>query len=147
MKRILLMIVLIIGLASQLAAQNLSNDYIVVDQSAPNLERLKTQYAGQPKVYFNDSAKPAPYIISMMLHSNNAVDLHLFVETQPGSLNFKSGKITSENAGGFAQFFKDWKSGVSGKVVIHSADIFTTVAGQSLKAKLTELTGLDFITP
>jgi hypothetical protein len=147
MKRILLIIVLIIGLASLLAAQNLSDDYIVVDQSAPNLEQLKTQYTGQAKVYFNDSAKPAPYIITMMLYSNPAVDLHLFVATQPGSLNFNSVKITSENASGFSQYFKDWKSRVRGKVVIHSNDVFTSAAGIALKSKLTELTGLDFITP
>jgi hypothetical protein len=147
MKRTLLISAIAIGIASRLVAQNLGNDYIVVDQSAPNLEQLKTQYIGQAKVYFNDSAKPAPYIITMMLYSNTAVDLHLFVATQPGSINFSSVKITSGNAGEFAQYFKDWKSRVSGKVIIHSTDVFTTAAGLSLKTKLTELTGLDFITP
>jgi hypothetical protein len=147
MKRTLLIIVIAILIASRLVAQNPGNDYLVVDQSAPNLEQLKTQYIGQAKVYFNDSTKPAPYIITMMLYGTNAVDLHLFVATQPGSINFSSVKITSENAGEFAQFFKDWKSRVSGKVVIHSSDVFTSAAGLSLKSKLTELTGLDFITP
>lgn len=147
MKRYLLILALALGLGTQLRAQNLSNDFVVVDQSAPDLAQLKTQYSGQAKVYFNDNAKPAPYIIGMMLNNNAAVDLHLFVATGPGALKFSSVTITADNASGFTQFFKEWKSKISGKVVIHSTDVFTSSAGKALQTKLEELTGLDFTTP
>jgi hypothetical protein len=147
MKKILLILVLALGLETVLQAQDLSKDYVVVDQSAPELGQIKTQYFGQVKVYFNDNAKPAPYIIMMMLYNNTAVDLHLFVATQPGELEFNSVTITAGNAGGFTQFFKEWKSRVSGKVVIHSTNVFSTPAGKALENQLEALTGLDFITP
>jgi hypothetical protein len=147
MKKILFVIVLASGLATQLLSQNLSKDYVVVDQSAPDLAQLQVQFSGQARVFFNDNTKPAPYVIAEMLENNPVVDLHIYVATQPGALNFNSVNISITNISGFTQFFKDWKPYVSGKVVIHSADVFTTSAGMALETKLEELTGLDFTTP
>lgn len=145
MKTYLLIFALLLGAVSSWG-QNLNTDYIVIDKTAPNLAQLQTQYSGQ-NVFFNDNAKPAPYVIGIILNGKHAVDLHLFVATEPGSLNFNSGKITAGNASGFTRFFQDWKTNISGKVIIHSSDVFTTPDGKSLKTKLEEITGLNFTTP
>jgi hypothetical protein len=72
------------------------------------------------------------------------VDLHLYVASQPGSLQFNSTTINPGNAAGYTQFFEDWKNHVSGKVIIHGSDVFTTPEGIELKSRLEKLTGLDF---
>ncbi len=147
MKKILFVIVLALGLAAQSPAQNLGKDYVVIDQSAQNLAQLQAQFNGQSKVFFNDNTKPAPYVIGQMLENNPVTDLHIYVDSHPGELNFSSVKITAANASGYDQFFKDWKPFINGKVIIHSSDVFSTSAGVALKNKLEELTGLDFTTP
>jgi len=146
MKKILFLIALVIGLGSPLLAQDLSKDYIVVDKSAINFAQLQSLYSGQANAFINESTKPAPYVVAAMLQGRQVVDLHLFAATKPGSLIFNSVTITTDNASGFSQFFKSWKSSVTGKVVVHSTDVFTTSEGEALKTKLVELTGLDFIT-
>jgi hypothetical protein len=147
MKKLLFVIVLALGLGSQLLAQNSGKDYVVVDQSAQNLAQLQAQFNGQTQVFFNDNTKPAPYVIGQMLENNHVVDLHIYVATKPGELDFNSVKITAANAGEYDQFFKDWKPFISGKVIIHSSDVFSTPAGAELKTRLEELSGLDFTTP
>jgi hypothetical protein len=146
MKKLIFLIVLALGLVTQLAAQNMSVDYVVLDATAPNLAQLQAQYNGQSNVFFNESPKPAPYLIPAMMENHPAVDLHIFVAAQPGLLMFGSGTINSVNAENFSQYFSTWKNNVSGKVIIHNAGIFTTSAGVALKAKLEELTSLVFTT-
>ncbi len=146
MKKLIFLIVLAFGLVTQLTAQNMSTDYVVLDATAPNLAQLQAQYGGQPNVFFNENPKPAAYIIPTIMEGHPAVDLHIFVGAQPGLLMFNSGTITAANASNFTQYFSNWKNNVSGKVVIHNAGIFTTSAGVALKAKLEELTSLVFTT-
>jgi hypothetical protein len=146
MKKLIFLIVLALGLVTQLTAQNMSTDFVVLDATAPNLAQLQAQYGGQPNVFFNDNPKPAPYLIPANMEGHQAVDLHIFVAAQPGLLMFNSGTITAANAGNFTQYFSTWKTNVSGKVVIHNAGIFTTSAGVALKTKLEELTNLVFTT-
>lgn len=145
MRKYLLIFVLLLGAVS-LWGQT-AVDYIFIDQSAPNYSQLKNQYNGQQNVFMNENPKPAAYVLTAMLQNRQVVDLHIFVATQAGRLIFNSGTITAENAASFSQFFSQWKGSITGKVVIHGTDIFTTAAGEALKAKLQELTGLDFITP
>ena len=148
MKRFLLILAMILGTVSSWG-QNLNTDYVVVDLTAPNLAQLQSQYNGQPHVLMNESMKPAPYMIYMVMNDNGqqTVDLHIFVATQPGVLNFKSGSVNLANVASFSKEFSNWKNNVRGKVVIHSTNVFNTADGIALKTKLQELTGLDFITP
>ncbi len=143
MKKILLFI-LCSGFSLMMMSQNLLQDYLVVDQSSPGFTQLLSQYQGQENVFFNESPKPAPYVITAMLSGKQVVDLHLYVAVQPGSLQFNSTTINPQNADSFSLFFEDWKNHVTGKVIIHSSVVFTTPAGVELKAKLEKLTGLSF---
>ena len=145
MKRYLLIFNLLLATVSSWG-QDLGKDFVVIDSSAPSLEQLKSQYSGKANALINESAKPAPYVIALSLNGKQLTDLHLFVATQPGSLNFNSVKISVENAGGFKQYFSDWKAHVSGKVIVHSTDVFTNAEGKALESKLEELSGLDFTT-
>lgn len=146
MKRYLLIFALLLGAVCSYA-QNTTTDFVVLDQSAPNLSQLQTQFAGQPNVFLNDNNKPAPYIIAAVLEGKQVVDLHLYAATQPGVINFGSTVITPVTAGNYSEYFIKWKNNVNGKVVVHSTSVFTTAQGAELKALLIQLTGLDFITP
>jgi hypothetical protein len=146
MKRIIFLVVLAFGLVIQLKAQNPTVDYLVVDPSAPTLAQLQAQYNGNPNVFFNDNPKAAPYVIPRIMDGHPSTDLHLFVATQPGSLMFSSVTLTVANADSYAESLANWKNNISGQVVIHSADVFTTAAGAALKAKLEQLTNLTFAT-
>jgi hypothetical protein len=146
MKRYLLIFALLLGAVSSWG-QDLSKDFVVIDPSSPNTSQLKAQYSGPANVFYNDNPKPAVYIIGAVLENKEITDLHLFVATQPGRLIFSSGTVTAENAANFTDFFAKWKPRMKGKVIIHSGDVFTSESGEALRAKLQELTGLDFITP
>jgi hypothetical protein len=146
MKKIYLILALIAGLIGTTYAQDLSKDYVIVDRSAPDQSQLMAQYNGQPRVFLNDNAKPAPYVIAAMLETHPARDLHLYLSAKPGMLQFGSTDLDAENASGYADFFKEWKKYISGKVIIHSKNAFTTPAGIALENQLESLTGLEFIT-
>lgn len=145
MKRYLLMLALLLGTICSYA-QNTTTDYVVLDQSAPNLAQLKTQFAGQSNVFINDNTKPAPYLIPNIMVGKQVADLHIYVSTQPGVIYFNSITITPANAVSFSEEFALWNDIVSGNVVLHSADVFTSPQGATLKTTLQQLTGLNFIT-
>jgi len=147
MKRIIFLVVLAFGLVVQLKAQNPAVDYLVIDPTSPNLAQLQAQYNGNPSVFFNENPKAAPYVIPSIMADHPSADLHLFVATQPGSLMFNSITITVANAADYASSFALWKNNISGNVVVHSSDVFTTSSGEALKTKLEQLTNLTFTTP
>ena len=60
-------------------------------------------------------------------------------------LIFGSNIISSTNIQEFKESFSQWGKLVKGKVIIHSIDVFTTPAGEALKSKLEESTGLVFV--
>ena len=144
MKRYLLMFALVLGAICSYA-QNNTTDYVVLDLSAPNLAQLKTQFAGQTNVFLNDNPKPAPYLIPNSMYGMQVADLHIYVSTQPGAIYFNSITITPANAGSFSEEFALWNSVVSGNVILHSSDVFTSPQGATLKTMLQQLTGLNFI--
>lgn len=146
MKKYLFIFTLLLGVFCSYA-QNTNVDFVVLDQSAPNLAQLQTQFSGQPNVFFNNNPKPAPYIIAAMLEGKQVVDMHIYVATEPGSINFNSVSITPATAANYSQYFLIWQNFINGKVVIHSSNVFTSTQGAELKALLIQLTGLDFITP
>jgi len=141
-----MILALVTGLISFTYSQDLAKDYIIVDQSAPDQTVLMSQFSGQSRVFLNENPKPAPYIIAAMLETNPAQDLHLYLATTPGKLQFNSTQVDAENASAYADFFKEWTKYISGKVIIHSKDVFTTPAGTALENQLEVLTGLDFTT-
>lgn len=146
MKKYLFIIALLLGTVSSWG-QDLSKDYVLVDQSAPKFDQLKSQFSGHAHVFINENTKPAPYIIAEMMKGQSVADLHIYVATQPGGLDFNSVKITVSNLGEYEQFLKSWKIGVSGKVIIHSDDVFSLSAGLAFKVQLETITGLEFTTP
>ncbi|MFW5835611.1 MAG: hypothetical protein ACOCU3_01520 [bacterium] len=122
-----------------------SDDFIVVDEIAGNIEQLKMQYKGTPNAYFTEGIQPlAPEQIAIALETQQAEDLHIHVPTKPGALVFNSIAITPDKVAKLAEPLKKWGNHVSGQVFIHSDIVFTTGKGVELKQKLEDITGLAF---
>ncbi len=131
---------LLILISQSLVAQNLT-DYVIVDNSAPNQSLLQEQYVNNPQVFFNESQKPALYVFNQMLMGKTVNNLVIYVQTQPGVLNYGGGSITSSNIDDYAEVLNDWSSIVKGSIIIHSTDVFNGQEGALLKSKLEALTG------
>lgn len=132
---------LLLILISQTLVAQRNSDYVIVDNSAPNKTMLQEQYSSNPQAFFNESQKPALYVQSQMLQGKTINNLIVYVQTQPGVLNYGGGAITSSNIDEFAADLSGWSSIVKGSIIIHSADVFSGPEGNSLKSKLESLTG------
>lgn len=132
---------LVLFLISQsLVAQDLS-DYVIVENGAPNQALLQEQFHNNPRVFFNESQKPAMYVYDQMLQGKVIDNLHLYIQTRPGVLTHGGGEITSSTIDTFADVLSGWSSIVQGKIIIHSTDVFSGLEGTMLKSKLEASTG------
>jgi hypothetical protein len=146
MKKLMLIIHLVLAIGLNGLAQNINTDFIVLDYSCPNGEQLKAQYKGQTNaIIVTASSVLAPGQITTALTGKKVNDLHIFVWSKPGSMVFTSIALTPENIQEYASVLETWKLHVTGKVIIHSSDVFTTERGSDLKSKLEQSTGLTFI--
>jgi hypothetical protein len=146
MKKLILIISLILVIIINGLAQNINTDFIAMDYSCPNGEQLKAQYKGQTNaIIVTASQVLAPAQITTALTGKKVTDLHIFVWSKPGSMVFTSIALTPENIQEYTPLLATWKSHVSGKVVVHSTDVFTSERGLDFKAKLEQITGLTFI--
>jgi hypothetical protein len=146
MKKLILLISLVLALGINALAQNINTDFVVLDYSCPNGEVLKAQYKGQANSFVVTASQLlAPGQITKALTGKKVNDLHIFVWSKPGSMVFTSIALTPENIQEYTSLLATWKSHVSGKVVVHSTDVFTAERGLDFKAKLEQITGLTFI--
>jgi hypothetical protein len=146
MKKLIFLIVLALGLVTQLQAQNIATDMVVLDNSCPNFVQLQALYQGQPNLFVLAVGTVMPLNqIATALAGKNVTDLHIFLWAKPGSLVFSNLAVTPENVDEYATPLGTWASHVSGKVIIHDSDVFASQEGPALKAKLEQLTGLTFI--
>lgn len=146
MKKLTLIISLLLAIGFNGLAQNISTDFVVLDYSCPNGEQLKAQYKGQTNAFIATASQVlAPSQITSALSGKKVTDLHIFVWSKPGSLVFTSIALTPENIQEFSSSLAIWKTHITGKVVIHSSDVFTSERGIDFKAKLEQITGLSFI--
>ena len=146
MKNVLTILFLFFGFAQNIMAQNVNNDFIVIDVSIPDAEQIEAQYSGQAGVYVILATQvKAPAQIAAALNGKQVADLHLFVSAKPGTLGFCNMALNPENMQEQASALSQWKSHVSGNVVIHNSDIFLSQRGLDFKTKLEQVTGLTFL--
>ena len=143
MKRYLLIFAMLLGAVSSWG-QDLGKDFVVIDNSCSNSQQLKTQYSGSNTVIVMPTPVMAPVQISNALNGKKVVDLHLFVSSKPGALGFGNMTLNSDNIQEQATALSQWASPVSGKVIIHGADVFASAMGLDFKARLEQITGLKF---
>lgn len=142
-KQILLTLLMFLG-ALCLYAQNLKTDFVVIDNAYRAAEQLKAQYNGQNTIVVEHSKAMATSQIAEALNGRQISDLHIFVSTKPGALGFGNMTLNAETFQDFAPALSKLAANVTGKVVIHSTDVFTTERGLNFKAKLEQVTGLTF---
>lgn len=144
MKRNLLIIMMLLGAVCSWG-QDLSKDFVVIDNGCFNSLQLESQYKGQNTVIVMPNAVIAPVQIANALKGKQVIDLHLFVPTKPGTIGFGNIALNSDNLQQHAVNLSQWASHVSGKVVIHGTEVFTSTIGLEFKAMLEQITGLNFI--
>ncbi len=143
-KHLLLLLILANGFS--LLAHSRRNDFIVLDYYCPNHEQLKKQYEGQENsIVVSASRILAPEKSATALSGKKVNDLHIFVSGKPGSMVCTSVALTSESIEEFSSSLELWAAHVSGKVVIHSTDVFASERGSTFKSKNEQMTGLDFM--
>ena len=144
MKRYLLIITMLLGAVCSWG-QDLSKDFVVIDNGCFNSLQLKTQYNGPNTVIVMPDPVIAPIQITKALKGKQVIDLHLFVPTKPGAMGFGNIALNSDNVLQYSAALSQWASHVSGKVVIHGSEVFTSTIGVEFKAQLEQITGLNFI--
>jgi len=145
MKKILFLLSLLVSAGITTFAQSANQDFIVID-NPPNAEQLKTLYNGQANsVVIVLNQIMAPQQIANAISDKKVNDLHIYVSTKPGALGFCNMTLNADNISDQTGALKQWTSHVTGNVVIHSVDVFTSTIGQDLKTKLESATGLNFI--
>jgi hypothetical protein len=121
--------------------------FIMVDEIAEELDQLKSEYNGQPHVYFINGFSPnAIEQFATAAENLHIGDLHIYAATKPGAIVFNSLAITPGSLPEVSPALKEWSRVVSNKVVIHSEVVFTEDEGILLKQRLEEITGLVFTT-
>jgi hypothetical protein len=123
-----------------------SNDFVVIDEIAENVESLKKQFNGQ-NVYFTSGIEVGAISqITNALKGQKFENVHIYVPAKPGAIVFSSIAVVNSNVNKFASELAKWKSIISGEVIIHSDIVFSSEAGVQLKQELERLTGLTFTT-
>jgi hypothetical protein len=146
MKKIAFIIIMVFGIGTQMLAQNINTDFVALDYYCPDYEQLQAQYAGQSNAYIVTASEiKAPQQIATALTGKNVTDLHIFVNTKPGAMVFTCISLTPGNIDEYAVPLATWASHVSGKVIVHSTEVFSAEYGQLFQTKLQQLTGLQFI--
>lgn len=143
--QISLTLLMVLGIMC-LNAQNLTTDFVVIDNSYRAAEQLKAQFNGQNTIVVEQIKAAATAQIAEALDGKQINDLHIFVSTKPGALGFGNMTLNAETFQEHSAALSKLESYVSGKVIIHSNDVFTTERGSDFKASLEQITGLTFAT-
>ena len=143
-KQISLTLLMILG-ALCIYAQNLKVDFVVIDNSYRSAEQLKVQFNGQNTFVVEQIKANATAQIAEALNGRQVNDLHIFVSTKPGALGFGNMTLNAETFQDYTSALSKLASNVTGKVIVHSTDVFTTDKGLEFKASLEQITGLNFV--
>ncbi|NTW24802.1 MAG: DUF4347 domain-containing protein [Lentimicrobium sp.] len=143
-KQISLTLLMVLGIIC-LYAQNLNIDFVVIDNSYRAAESLKAEFKGQNTIVVEQIKAAATAQITEALNGRQINDLHIFVSTKPGALGFTNMTLNAETFQDYSSALSMLASNVTGKVVIHSTDVFTTEKGLEFKTKLEQVTGLPFV--
>lgn len=125
-------------------AQDLKVDFAAIDNSYREANELKSQFHGSNTLVIEQSKVLATAQIAEALNGKQIIDLHIFVSTKPGALGFGNMTLNPETLQEHTAVLSKLSANISGKVVIHSNDVFTTERGLFLKARLEQITGLMF---
>jgi len=124
-----------------------SNNFIIIDEIADNVQVLEKQFEGHDNVYKTKGIETlAIGQISKAIKGKDIKNLEIYVATKPGAMVFSSAAITSQNVNQFSVELKEWKNAVSNNVIIYSDNVFSGENGMLLKQKIEEITGLVFTT-
>lgn len=128
-----------------LNAQNLQIDFTAIDNSYQEAKELKSQFHGSNTLIVEQSNALATTQIAEALKGKQIIDLHIYVSTKPGALGFGNMTLNPETLQEHSAVLSKLASNVTGKVIIHSNDVFTTKRGLDFKARLEQITGLSFV--
>jgi hypothetical protein len=120
-------------------------NFAIIDASYPNAAQAKARYNLQQTYTVKDSNIGAAAQISKALEGRQVTNLHLFVSTEPGSLDFCNLDLNADNLKDEALTILQLASHVSESIIIHSQNVFTTDEGMEFKTKLEQLTGLNIL--
>jgi hypothetical protein len=142
---IILPVILII-LNSNSYGQTNQADYLVIENNFPGKTEFEKSVKGSENIYFNKSEIPVIYQLDSLLEGENINNLHLYLNTKPGEINFGKIILTPQNLSEYSDRLKGLKKLVSGRVIIHNNLVFTEEKGALLKQMLEEISGLHFET-
>lgn len=123
----------------------LGQNFAIIDASYPNAAQAKARYNSQQTYLVKDTQVGAPSQISKALEGKQVTNLHIFVSTEPGSMDFCNLDLNAGNLKEEALTILQLASHVSDSIVIHSQDIFSTEEGIAFKTQLEQLTGLNIV--
>jgi hypothetical protein len=138
--------IILIASCASTNGQNNQTDYLVVESNYTGRTEFEKSVKGSENIYFNRSEIPVLYQLDSLLEGKNVNNLHLYLSTKTGELDFGKFIITLENVADYSAQFKGLKQIVSGRVVIHSKLVFNDEKGKLFKEKLEEISGLSFET-
>lgn len=118
-------------------------NFAVIDATFPNAGQARARYSSQQTYVVKDSNVGATDQISKALEGRMVSNLHLFVSTEPGSLNFCNLNLNVENLKEEALTILQLASHVTNSITIHSQNVFSTEDGMEFKTQLEQLTGLS----
>lgn len=118
-------------------------NFAVIDASFPNAKQAKARFNTQQTYLVKDSKVGATDQISKALEGRMVSNLHLFVSTEPGSLNFCNINLNADNLKEEALTILQLASHVTNSITIHSQNVFSTEDGMEFKTQLEQLTGLN----
>lgn len=121
--------------------------FIIIDETAEDIEQLASEYSNQANVYFADgSSLSAIDQISESTQDIQIDELHIYAATKPGALVFSSLAITTNNESEWSPYLKAYAGLITKQVVIHSDVVFSGEEGIQLKQRLEDISGLVFAT-
>lgn len=122
------------------------SDLIIIDEIADDVEQLTARFSSHPNVFVTNAASTnAIEQITATMAGKQFKDMHIYALCKPGAIVFNSISLSSDKLIDFPYDLSPWSNKISGKVVIHSEDVFTGEAGILLKQRLETITGLEFI--
>lgn len=121
--------------------------FIIIDETAEDIEQLASEFSNQANVYFADgSSLSAIDQISESTQDIQIDELHIYAATKPGALVFSSLAITTNNESEWSPYLKAYAGLITKQVVIHSDVVFSGEEGIQLKQRLEDISGLVFAT-
>lgn len=121
--------------------------FIIIDETAEEIEQLASEFSNQANVYFADgSSLSAIDQISESTQDIQIDELHIYAATKPGALVFSSLAITTNNESEWSPYLKAYAGLITKQVVIHSDVVFSGEEGIQLKQRLEDISGLVFAT-